>query len=146
MANGNLERFLVSLDGASPPEGLAPPARAVWHGLRGEWERAHAIVQALESADAAWVHAWLHRVEGDLGNARYWYRRAGRSVARGATESEGQAKARRSPRRCSAVAEQTARRNGFLGCCSLSARNARARKPSELASPGSAGSASGGTR
>jgi hypothetical protein len=89
MSNERTERFFASLDGASPPEGLKPPVRAVWHGLRGEWAEAHAIVQALEDADAAWVHAWLHRVEGDLGNARYWYRRAGRSVAQGATDHEG---------------------------------------------------------
>jgi hypothetical protein len=91
MSNEHAERFLASLEGASPPEGVEPPVRAVWHGLRGEWEEAHAIVQALEDANAAWVHAWLHRVEGDLGNASYWYRRAGRSVAQGATDREGRA-------------------------------------------------------
>ncbi len=57
-------------------EGAGPALRAVWHRLRGEWDAAHAIVQELAGADAAWVHAWLHRVEGDLGNAGYWYRRA----------------------------------------------------------------------
>ncbi len=85
------ERFLAALGGAAPPEGLAPPLRAVWHGLRGEWGAAHALVQALEGADAAWVHAWLHRVEGDPGNAAYWYRRAGRGMAQGPTEGEGRA-------------------------------------------------------
>ena len=90
-ADGDIERFLASLDDASPPEGLTPPLRALWHGLHGAWEEAHTIVQALEGADAAWVHAWLHRVEGDLGNARYWYRRAGRGAASGATEDEGRA-------------------------------------------------------
>ncbi|MFO1036416.1 MAG: hypothetical protein U1E45_06200 [Geminicoccaceae bacterium] len=70
-----------------PPE--APLLRAVWHGLRGEWDEAHEIVQADEGSDAAWVHAWLHRIEGDLANAAYWYRRAGRQNARGSTTSEG---------------------------------------------------------
>lgn len=90
MPNANAERFFASLEEASPPAGLKPPVRAVWHGLRGEWEEAHAIVQALEGTDAAWVHAWLHRVEGDLVNAGYWYRRAGRGAAEGATDHEGQ--------------------------------------------------------
>ncbi len=48
-------------------------------------------MQELGGADAAWVHAWLHRVEGDLGNAAYWYRRAGRGMARGPTDGEGRA-------------------------------------------------------
>ncbi len=90
-ADTDAERFLASLGGPGPPEGLTPAVRAVWHGLRGEWGAAHAIVQELEGADAAWVHAWLHRVEGDLGNAAYWYRRAGRGMARGPTDGEGRA-------------------------------------------------------
>ncbi len=63
----------------------------MWHRLRGEWDAAHAIVQELAGADAAWVHAWLHRVEGDLGNAGYWYRRAGRRAAEGDPDREGRA-------------------------------------------------------
>lgn len=72
-----------------PP--TAPLLRAVWHGLRGEWTLAHEIVQADSSADAAWVHAWLHRIEGDESNAAYWYRRAGKPVASGSTQAEGEA-------------------------------------------------------
>jgi hypothetical protein len=52
--------------------------RAVWHGLRGDWEAAHELAQAQDDAEGAWVHAWLHRIEGDLGNANYWYRCAQR--------------------------------------------------------------------
>lgn len=59
-------------------DGLPPLHAALWWEARGEWDRAHAIVQAEEDADAAWVHAYLHRREGDLPNADYWYRRAGR--------------------------------------------------------------------
>ena len=70
------------------PEGVSPALRAVWHGLRGEWEAAHALVQDEPGREAAWVHAWLHRVEGDLANAGYWYRRAGRPVATGETRAE----------------------------------------------------------
>ncbi|MCB1970850.1 MAG: hypothetical protein KDG54_10635 [Geminicoccaceae bacterium] len=54
----------------------------------GEWDRAHAIVQDMDGAGAAWVHAYLHRKEGDLANAGYWYRRAGKAPASGSLESE----------------------------------------------------------
>lgn len=59
--------------------------------MRGEWGAAHGIVQGEHSADAAWVHAWLHRIEGDSANAAYWYHRAGQPVAAGSTEEEGEA-------------------------------------------------------
>ncbi|WP_237182521.1 hypothetical protein [Roseomonas marmotae] len=76
-------------DRASPPS--VPLLRALWHGLRGEWAAAHEIVQEDDSAEGAWVHAWLHRMEGDHPNAAYWYRRAGKPVAEGATQAEGEA-------------------------------------------------------
>jgi hypothetical protein len=56
---------------------------ALWWDAKGDWERAHEIAQEVEGADGAWVHAYLHRKEGDLGNAAYWYRRAGRAMASG---------------------------------------------------------------
>jgi hypothetical protein len=70
--------FEASLAGDHAPGGLPPPLLALWHAGRGEWEKAHGIVQALDGRDAAWVHAHLHRREGDQGNASYWYGRAGR--------------------------------------------------------------------
>ncbi len=81
--------FESGLDATAPPPDATPPLRALWHGLRGEWQAAHEIVQAEDDRDGAWVHAWLHRVEGDLANARYWYGRAGRPVASGETRAEG---------------------------------------------------------
>ncbi len=57
----------------------------------GEWEKAHALVQDDPSPEAAWVHAHLHRVEGDLGNAGYWYRRADKPVAKGDLDEERRA-------------------------------------------------------
>ena len=70
------------LDAAIPP--ADPPAlAALWHAHRGDWDRAHVLVQDAQGADAAWVHAHLHRLEGDEGNAGYWYHRAGRAVATG---------------------------------------------------------------
>lgn len=59
-------------------EGLAPLLAALWWDARGEWDRAHELAQSVETAEGAWVHAYLHRKEGDLANADYWYRRAGR--------------------------------------------------------------------
>jgi hypothetical protein len=80
----DLAAFNASLEADAPPPGLAPPLRALWHAARGGWNAAHAIAQAREGDPAHdWVHAHLHRVEGDLGNAGYWYRRAGRPVAQG---------------------------------------------------------------
>jgi hypothetical protein len=63
-----------------PPPSASPALQALWHDARGDWEQAHACAQADEGRDAAWVHAYLHRKEGDHGNASYWYRRAGRPV------------------------------------------------------------------
>jgi hypothetical protein len=53
----------------------------MWHDAKGDWEAAHRLAQSEETADGAWVHAYLHRVEGDLANAGYWYRRAGRPAS-----------------------------------------------------------------
>jgi hypothetical protein len=65
---------------AADPASLTGPLLAMWWQGRGEWERAHEVAQEIESADGAWVHAHLHRVEGDRMNAGYWYRRAGRPM------------------------------------------------------------------
>jgi len=67
-----------ALRALTDPAGLAPPLAALWWEARGDWARAHAAAQADSGQAAAWVHAYLHRVEGDLDNADYWYRRAGR--------------------------------------------------------------------
>lgn len=76
-------------DRADAPD--LPQLRALWLGLRGDWASAHGIVQADDGADAAWVHAWLHRIEGDVQNAAYWYRRAGKAAGEGCTDAEGEA-------------------------------------------------------
>jgi hypothetical protein len=81
MGRVTLEGFEASLGDAGPPTGASPLLEALWHEARGDWTRAHQIAQDDESADGAWVHAYLHRVEGDLANAGYWYRRAGRRRA-----------------------------------------------------------------
>lgn len=65
---------------SSPPPGLGRPLLALWHDLRGRWEEAHECAQSDQGPDGAWVHAYLHRKEGDSSNAGYWYARARRPV------------------------------------------------------------------
>ncbi len=70
------------------PETLTAPLRALRLAALGEWQGAHEVAQAGEDRDSAWVHAYLHRQEGDRWNAEYWYRRAGQPVFRGSLEDE----------------------------------------------------------
>ena len=83
-----IDDFKSILGAPAPPAGLAPPLVALWHDGRGDWKRAHEVAQDLPDPDGAWVHAYLHRKEGDASNAAYWYRRAGKPVARGSFEAE----------------------------------------------------------
>lgn len=73
-----LNAFKDSLSGAEPPPGLGGALRALWLEAKGDWAGAHASAQDDKSEAGAWVHAYLHRVEGDLSNAGYWYRQAGK--------------------------------------------------------------------
>jgi hypothetical protein len=74
-----MDEFRRSLEGNELPADLIPALRALWWDARGNWERAHSYAQDEDAASGAWVHAYLHRKEGDRGNAGYWYRRAGKS-------------------------------------------------------------------
>lgn len=85
----DLAGFSASLKDHSAPPNLPPALEALWWAGKGEWDRAHNIVMGREGeADADWVHAYLHRVEGDTGNAQYWYRRAGKPSAGGPLPAE----------------------------------------------------------
>ena len=84
-----INAFVLSLDSDEPPAFATPMLRAIWHGLRGNWDAAHELAQAQDDAEGAWVHAWLHRIEGDLANAEYWYQRARRQSRRDDTRDEG---------------------------------------------------------
>jgi hypothetical protein len=75
-----LAEFRATLAECAPPKG-GRALSALWWAAKGHWDRAHEIVQDDAGREAAWVHAYLHRVEGDLGNAAYWYRHARREVA-----------------------------------------------------------------
>jgi hypothetical protein len=83
-----LAEFKRSIAKARPPPGLAPALVGLWWETKGDWERAHAAVMDERGKDCAWVHAYLHRVEGDLGNARYWYAQAGKSPPSGRLRAE----------------------------------------------------------
>jgi hypothetical protein len=75
-----LDAFRRTLSQSSPPEGLSPLLEALWYDGRNNWQRAHEIAQDITTNDGSWIHAYLHRKEGDHGNAAYWYRRAGRRI------------------------------------------------------------------
>jgi hypothetical protein len=81
MASITFEDFRARLAAAGPPAGVSPALAAMWHDAKGDWDAAHRLAQSEDDADGAWVHAYLHRVEGDLANAGYWYRRAGRPAS-----------------------------------------------------------------
>jgi hypothetical protein len=83
-----MAEFKSSLSRAAPAPTLDAPLAALWWAAKSGWDQAHKLVQDEATADAAWVHAYLHRVEGDLGNAGYWYRQAGKPVATGSLEAE----------------------------------------------------------
>ena len=76
------------LAGSGPLPGMSGALAALLQDTAGNWEAAHDAAQADETPAGAWVHAYLHRKEGDLGNAGYWYRRAGRPVAKGELAAE----------------------------------------------------------
>ena len=84
----NLTAFKRSLSSKRPPAGLSPALTALWWAGKDDWDKAHKIVMSEDDADCAWVHAYLHRVEGDLANARYWYRQAHRRPASGELAAE----------------------------------------------------------
>jgi hypothetical protein len=80
--------FLKSIETDAAPPALGAALRALWHDRRGQWDEAHTLAQAAGGSAGAWVHAYLHRKEGDPGNAGYWYRQAGQPVATGPLPDE----------------------------------------------------------
>jgi hypothetical protein len=82
-----MEEFKKTLEKDSPPA-VSPLLLALWHDARGNWDDAHRIAQDVDDANGALVHAYLHRKEGDLSNARYWYQRATEPEATDSLKSE----------------------------------------------------------
>jgi hypothetical protein len=93
-AQMSFEDFLESIRTKTPPLQLRASVLALWRDAIGDWDGAHELSQEENSRDGAWVHAYLHRKEGDASNAAYWYQRAGRPVASSSLESEWEAIAR----------------------------------------------------
>ena len=84
----DLAAFKVSLSESAPPAGLTPALAALWWDAKGDWAKAHGCVDHESGRDAARIHAYLHRKEGDEGNAGYWYRTAGATFYRGSLDDE----------------------------------------------------------
>lgn len=84
------EAFKSSLAGAAPPAGASLPVQALWWQKKGDWHRAHRLLQETHDESGAWAHAYLHRVEGDERNAGGWYRRAGKSPSTAPLDQEWQ--------------------------------------------------------
>ena len=76
----NLNSFKSSLELNKPPDTLSPYLISLWYDAKGNWEQAHQIIQEIEDRNASWIHAYLHRKEGDHSNANYWYHRAGKKM------------------------------------------------------------------
>lgn len=74
----DLGEFKSTLEQHAPPEELGAALQALWHQAKGDWAAAHKLSQSVRGEDGAWVHAYLHRVEGDIPNSDYWYKRAGK--------------------------------------------------------------------
>jgi hypothetical protein len=72
----NLQAFRETLSGSQPPVDASEYLKALWYDEKGDWDKAHKLIQDIKDADASWIHAYLHRKEGDIGNADYWYSRA----------------------------------------------------------------------
>ena len=87
----DLKTYKASLEKETPPDELPLALQALWHDANGDWEAAHDLAQAQNDETGAWIHAYLHRKEGDTSNAAYWYRRAGKPEADGPLDQEWEA-------------------------------------------------------
>lgn len=84
----DFNEFEQSLQETHPPKNMSVYLESLWYEGKGNWKKAHDLVDDLPGTDAARVHAYLHRVEGDAGNADYWYRRAGTTKPAGTQKEE----------------------------------------------------------
>lgn len=84
----NLTSFKTSLSAPTPPPEASVYLQALWHEAKGDWDKAHVLIQDLPDKNAAWIHAYLHRKEGDTWNADYWYSKAGRKRPQQTLEEE----------------------------------------------------------
>ena len=83
-----MKEFLATLEDSAPPAAASDLIKALWYDANGLWDKAHDLVQDLTSLEASWIHAYLHRKEGDHSNASYWYHRANKDVPMPSTTLE----------------------------------------------------------
>ena len=88
MLSINLALFKESLAANQPPQPLSVYLKALWYVAKGEWDKAHQLIKDIDDKNASWIHAYLHRKEGDKSNAGYWYRRADKEMYAGSLENE----------------------------------------------------------
>ncbi len=88
LAGMTRDEFMNTLEAGAPPDSLSPALTALWHDRKGDWDRAHTLCQQMEEPAGSRIHAYLHREEGDIGNAQYWYSRAGAGMPDGTLEQE----------------------------------------------------------
>ena len=82
------EDFIKLTKESEPSDKLAEIHLAIWYAVKDNWDMAHKIVQDINTKTASWIHAYLHRVEGDIGNAQYWYNRAKKESSSESFETE----------------------------------------------------------
>jgi hypothetical protein len=85
------EEFIESLSGTQLPENLSPVLSALWYDGKENWNMSHEIAQEIQDTNGSWIHAYLHRKEGDISNARYWYSMAGKSLPNVSLKEEWEA-------------------------------------------------------
>ena len=83
-----IDDFKKTLSASEPPRGINPLLQALWYDAKGDWSASHNIAQEIDTKDGSWVHGYLHRKEGDDGNAGYWYRKAGKEFPKVSLEEE----------------------------------------------------------
>jgi hypothetical protein len=74
----NLSTFKESLSANEPPQNISVYLQSLWYDAKGDWDKAHQLIQDVEDKNASWIHAYLHRKDGDVANSGYWYSRAGK--------------------------------------------------------------------
>ena len=84
----NYENFIKLTKESKPPGSLFGIQLALWHAMKNNWDMAHNIVQNINTDTASWIHAYLHRIEGDLSNANYWYNRTSKQSSNESLETE----------------------------------------------------------
>ena len=86
----NYNTFITSIKSGFPPDELTKPELAMWHAMNDNWNSAHHTAQSIKNELGAWIHAYLHRIEGDIENANYWYKRASRLPSQNTLKDEAE--------------------------------------------------------